>query len=63
MNLVKHISIKKGKRIKRGLFKTEKGKLVNADLNGVLNILKKEFPDCFTNGIEGLMVSPLPIKV
>ena len=30
-----------GKRIKRGLFKSAKGKLINADLNGSLNILKK----------------------
>ena len=31
----------KGKRIKRGLFRTSLGKLINADLNGALNILKK----------------------
>ena len=30
-----------GKRIKRGLFKSRNGKLINADLNGSLNILKK----------------------
>lgn len=30
-----------GKRIKRGLFKSAEGKLINADLNGSLNILKK----------------------
>ena len=30
-----------GERIKRGLFKSSKGKLINADLNGSLNILKK----------------------
>jgi len=30
-----------GKRIERGLFKSAKGKLINADLNGSLNILKK----------------------
>lgn len=30
-----------GKRIKRGLFKSASGKLINADLNGSLNILKK----------------------
>lgn len=31
----------KGKRIKRGLFRTKENKLINADLNGALNILKK----------------------
>lgn len=30
-----------GKRIKRGMFKTSKGILINADVNGALNILKK----------------------
>ena len=30
-----------GKRIERGLFKSAKGKLINADLNGSLNILRK----------------------
>lgn len=30
-----------GKRIKRGLYKTSTGTLINADLNGALNILKK----------------------
>ncbi len=30
-----------GKRIKRGLFKTFTGKIINADLNGSLNILRK----------------------
>lgn len=30
-----------GKRINRGLFKSAKGKLINADLNGSLNILRK----------------------
>lgn len=30
-----------GKRIKRGLFKSAKGKLINADLNAALNILRK----------------------
>lgn len=38
--LRKH-STYKGKRIKRGLFRSAKGKLINADLNGSLNILRK----------------------
>lgn len=34
-----------GKRISRGLFKTSTNKLINADLNGSLNILRKVFGD------------------
>ena len=30
-----------GKRIKRGLYQTSAGKLINADCNGALNILRK----------------------
>ena len=30
-----------GKRVKRGLFRTKKGKLINADVNGACNILRK----------------------
>lgn len=33
----------KGSRIKRGLFKSEKGILINADLNGAINIYRKAF--------------------
>ena len=38
---MKHHEDYKGKRIKRGLFRTEEGKLINADLNGSLNIMRK----------------------
>lgn len=43
----------KGKRIKRGLFRSYDGRLINADLNGALNILRKEIPNVFNDyGIE-----------
>jgi putative transposase len=31
----------KGKRIKRGLFKSSQGQIINADLNGAINIYRK----------------------
>ena len=34
-----------GKRIKRGLYRTSWGKLINADINGALNIGRKELGD------------------
>ena len=40
-----------GKRIYRGLFKTKENKIINADLNGALNILRKEVPE-IQYGIE-----------
>ena len=43
-----------GKRIKRGLYKSLEGRLINADLNGSLNILRKAVPNAFDEcyGIE-----------
>lgn len=38
---VEHHEKYKGKRVKRGLFKTSKGILINADVNGSLNIGRK----------------------
>ena len=36
-----------GKRIKRGLYRTGSGRLLNADVNGALNIGRKELGDAF----------------
>ena len=36
-----------GHRMKRGMYKCRDGQLVNADLNGAANILRKAFPDAF----------------
>ena len=33
-----------GKRVKRGLYKTEKGIYINSDLNGAYNIIRKHDP-------------------
>jgi len=48
-----------GNRIKRGLFKTSKGQLINADINGALNILRKVIGDDFIQPIAGLMFNPI----
>jgi len=53
----------KGKRIKRGLFKTSTGVLINADVNGSYNILKKAVPNAFVNGIEGVAVHPYRVNL
>lgn len=36
-----------GTRVKRGLYRTGDGRIVNADLNGAANILRKAFPDAY----------------
>lgn len=47
-----------GRRIKRGLFRSANKKLINADVNGSLNIIRKVVPNAFGNGIEGVSVHP-----
>lgn len=36
-----------GRRIKRGLFKTSSGKIINADINGAFNIIRKSAKESF----------------
>ncbi|WP_375337686.1 RNA-guided endonuclease InsQ/TnpB family protein [Bacillus sp. 3103sda1] len=48
------IPVFSGKRITRGLYRTKENKLLNADVNGSYNILKKAVPKAFVDGIEGL---------
>lgn len=49
------------KRIKRGLFRLRNGTLINADVNGSLNIIRKAFPNPFVEGIQGVVVPPVRI--
>lgn len=53
----------KSRRIKRGLFKSNNGKLINADLNGAYQIIMKVFPNAFSDGIEGVGLHPVRVNV
>ncbi|MGG4407112.1 transposase, partial [Geobacillus stearothermophilus] len=53
----------KNRRIKRGLFKSNKGILINADVNGAYNIMRKVFPKAFANGVEGVGLHPVKLNV
>ncbi|MDJ0555015.1 MAG: transposase [Microcoleaceae cyanobacterium MO_207.B10] len=50
-----------GKRVTRGLYKTRENKLLNADVNGSLNIIKKVIPDVLDQGIKGLPFNPVVV--
>jgi IS605 OrfB family transposase len=56
-----------GKRIKRGLFKTACGYLINADVNAAYNILVKSDPKAFpkrsVNGVGGYVMYPLRVNI
>jgi putative transposase len=49
-----------GYRKYRGLYKVKgRNVVINADVNGSYNILRKVFPNTYVNGIEGLAVVPV----
>jgi putative transposase len=54
---------KKERRIYRGLFVSNSGKTINADVNGAYQIIKKVFPDAFSEGIEGVGLHPSQLVV
>ena len=51
-----------GKRVKRGLYRTKENLLVNADINGAANILRKVFPKV-TRWDRGIVAVPVVVKV
>ena len=51
-----------GKRIKRGLYQAANRRIINADVNGAYNIIRKGKPDAFmAKGIAGPVVHPVRI--
>ena len=52
-----------GKRVKRGLYRTNKGKRINADVNGAYNIMAKESLEYIKTKREELSFSPKLIKL
>ena len=64
-SLEKHESYS-GRRIKRGLFKSAIGKIINADINGAVGIMRKVVPNVIgkiIKGIEGVVVHPKLVTV
>lgn len=52
----------KSRRKHRGMFISNNGIKINADVNGAYQIMKKVFPNAFANGIEGVDFRPLVIN-
>ena len=53
----------KSRRVHRGLFISNDGYKVNADINAGLQMIKKVFPNAFSNGIEGIGLCPVVVNV
>lgn len=51
------------RRVKRDLFKSNKGILINADVNGALQILRKVVPNAFADGIDGIGLVPVKLNL
>ena len=58
---IRHHKKYSGRHVKRGLFKSSTGKIINADINGAIGIILKAFPKAFADGIEAIELSPLKI--
>ncbi len=52
-----------GKRIKRGLYRAKDGCVINADINGAYNTIRKRRPDAFAKGVAGYRVHPIRLVV
>ena len=53
-----------GKRIKRGLYRSADGTLINADVNGAYNIMRKGKQNFSKEGLSsGLLESPMRIQI
>jgi putative transposase len=63
-SLQKHDTYK-GKRIKRGLFRSKDDILLNADINGAFNIIRKVVPtfNIVEYGIEDVAVHPMKVVI
>ena len=53
----------KSRRKHRGLFVSNDGTEINADANAAYQIMKKVFPNAFTNGVEGVHLHPVVIQL
>ena len=53
----------KDRRIQRGLFISNNNVKINADINAAYQIMKKAFPNVFSDGIEGVGLHPLIVNV
>lgn len=53
----------KSRRKFRGLFISNNGIKINADVNGAYQIMKKVFPNAYADGIEGLGLTPIRVSI
>jgi putative transposase len=60
---IQHHERYQGRRVRRGLFRTASGRLLNADVNAAYNILVKAAPEAFGLGRRGCVVQPVWLEL
>lgn len=53
----------KKRRVRRGLFVSNNGVKLNADVNAAFQIMKKVFPNEFSDGVEGVVLHPVRVGI
>ena len=53
----------KERRVERGLFKTNNGQLINSDVNGSLQIMKRAFPNVEFPSDKSFVFNPVTVKL
>ena len=56
---ISHQEPYKGVRFTRGLFRSANGTILNSDVIGAYNMIRKAIPDAFAKGIEGVGLHPI----
>lgn len=57
------INYDKSRRVQRGLFVSNSGTKINADVNGAYQIMRKVFPKVNADGIQGVALHPIRVSV
>ena len=52
-----------GRRLSRGLYRSSDKTLINADVNGAVNIMRKVIQNVPTDWIRGLVVTPVRLQL
>ena len=53
----------KSRRVHRGLFVSNNGTKINADVNGSYQIMKKDFPNAFDYGCSNIYLHPSILNI
>lgn len=57
------VNYDKSRRVQRGLFVSNNGTKINADVNGAYQIMRKVFPKVNADGIQGVALHPIRVSI